>query len=332
MIYLIIAAVATLASGLAAQEPPAAFLSTSPYLPTHLALSANINDFSRFADGGSDANWYIGYNNAWIVKLPPAPLGEFSRAFIGAKIGRAKTSPNPDKPWLRDRIDGKVYVGLSQTPAFSAEQSYFLAEAADIPLEPDPQTHVEGIGSSEWFWVEIPMAAVSFTRPNYLIVWSPTKNFLKAGTSPILAAADEDLPGREARAWNNRSISGVPPRIASSALETPLNNINPALAIRLVPPNQDEVSASEFSMERRGRKAVIRFSTGGENLAEAWVEASRDQLDWERVGRVLRRPPFIFTLGPGQIPQPGWFLRGAARDLSGNTGFSAPHMLPYGAR
>src|SRR3989339_2218179 len=74
-------------------------VSTSTILPTYIALQQNINDFGRFADGGDDANWYIGYNNAWIVKLPPAPMGDFGRAYIGAKIGRAKTRPSPRKSW-----------------------------------------------------------------------------------------------------------------------------------------------------------------------------------------------------------------------------------------
>ena len=108
--------------------------STSTILPTYLSLAASVNDFGRFADSGSDANWFIGFNNAWIIKLPPAPLGDFSRAFIGAKIGRAKTRPNVDKPWLRELIAGKVYMGVSQTPSFTAEQSFFLAETSDLPL------------------------------------------------------------------------------------------------------------------------------------------------------------------------------------------------------
>ena len=86
-----------------AQNPSSLpWISTGPVLPSYVSLIPNINDFTRFADGGHDANWYIGFNNAWIVRLPAAPQGDFTRAFIGAKIGRAKTRPNPERPWLRE--------------------------------------------------------------------------------------------------------------------------------------------------------------------------------------------------------------------------------------
>ena len=42
-------------------------ISTSSVLPTFVSLNSNINDFYKFADGGDDANWYIGFNNAWIM-------------------------------------------------------------------------------------------------------------------------------------------------------------------------------------------------------------------------------------------------------------------------
>ena len=95
-------------------------LSTSAIVPTIISLSPNLHDYERFANGGPDANWYVGFNNAWIVKLPPAPRGNFERAFIGAKIGRAKTRPAPDKPWLRETIAGKIYMGVSQTPSWTS--------------------------------------------------------------------------------------------------------------------------------------------------------------------------------------------------------------------
>src|SRR6187551_3705376 len=103
--YLIAAAL----SAAAADGLPTS-LSTSTIVPTIVTLAPSLHEYGRFADGGPDANWYVGFNNAWIVKLPPAPPGEFTRAFIGAKLGRAKTRPMPDKPWLRETIPGKVYA------------------------------------------------------------------------------------------------------------------------------------------------------------------------------------------------------------------------------
>ncbi|MBI5239740.1 MAG: hypothetical protein HY926_04650 [Elusimicrobia bacterium] len=260
-------------------------------------------------------------------------MGEFSHAYIGAKIGRAKTRPNPNKPWQREIIPGKIYMGISQTAAFTAQQSFFLAETRDLPLEPALDTQIEGVGAGEWFWAEVPMAQVSSSRPNYLIIWSPTDAFVKTSSSPVLAAAavDDGQP-RETRAWNNRSITGVPPRNPGTALETPINSISPALAIKLVPPSSSEISVSEFLFERTGKKCLARFSAWGENIDAAWVEHSRDGLDWERVSRVLRRQPFDFTLPADRCPAPGDYLRGAARDVLGTTAAGDPFQIPYGAQ
>ena len=309
--------------------PPA--LSTSVVVPTYLTLAPTVHEYTRFADGGPDANWYIGFNNAWIVKLPPAPPGEFQRAFIGAKIGRAKTRPNPDKPWLREIIPGKVYIGLSQTPAWSSEQSFFLAETSDIPAEADPQDRVDGIGAAEWFWAEVPLSLVSSTVANYLVVWSPTDYFVSASSAPILAAADAPDDSGHTRAWNNRSILGVPPRSPALSLETPISNIAPAVAIKLVPPAPDEpaVTVDDLTLARAGHRALVRFSAAGEDVTEAWVESSRDRLDWERVSRYQRRPPYVFALPLEHALAPGMYLRGAARDISGAIGYSDPAIIPY---
>ncbi|MBI4678867.1 MAG: hypothetical protein HY748_14915 [Elusimicrobia bacterium] len=306
-------------------------ISTNPFLPTYLALAANINDFTRFADGGSDASWYVGYNNAWIIRLPAAPAGEFSRAFIGAKLGRAKTRPSENRPWVREVISGKVYMAVSPTPAFNAKQTFFLTDASDIPAEPDPSASVEGIGASEWFWAEVPLDRVSFTGPNYLIVWSAAEYFQSASSSPILAAAsvDTSIP-QETSAWNNRSISGVPPRKGANALQTAINNISPAMAVKLVPAVTSEVTVTDITARRLAAKYIVQFSAGGENLAEAWVETSQDQLDWTRSSRFLRKPPYVFTLNPAKLPPAAGYVRGVARDICGNTGHSIPVPLPYG--
>src|SRR5208282_748689 len=143
----------------------------SSRLPTYISLLPNINDFGRFADGGPDGNWYVGFNNAWIVQLPQAPAGEYTRAFIGAKLGRAKSQAKSGRSWEREALPGKVYMAVSQAPAFSPDQSFFLAEASDIPLEPDARVSLPGTGKSQWFWAEVPVGMVSSTAPNYLILW-----------------------------------------------------------------------------------------------------------------------------------------------------------------
>ena len=58
--------------------------------PVIIAEVENLNDFALFATSGWDGNWYVGYNHAWITKLPEAPEGNYAKAYLGAKLGRAK--------------------------------------------------------------------------------------------------------------------------------------------------------------------------------------------------------------------------------------------------
>lgn len=284
-------------------------------IPNFLILSDSMDDFSRFADGGSDSNWYVGFNNAWIIKLPPAPAGDFTRAFVGAKLGRAKTRPLKGREWERGVLPGKIYMGISPRPAFSSEQSFFLAETADLPLQPDEKANIPGSGHAEWFWKEIPLNLVSFSESNYLIIWSPTREFSDAEHAPILAAADAS-PGEDGnapRAWNNHSISGVPPRRESESLQVPIN-LKPAMAIKLTPAPGGGVELSDFELKPLAERIVAGFSVEGKNVELAWVEMSHDELEWRRVTRHLRHPPYFFSIPRTEIPPRGAFLRGRARD------------------
>ena len=298
----------------------------SAALPTVLSLSESLHDFGRFADGGSDSNWYVGFNNAWVVKLPPAPEGRWARVYIGAKLGRAKTLPRKDKPWEHRVLPGKIYIGVSQRPAFSSEQSFFLVDTADIPVEPHESQYLPGVGESQWFWAEVSRTLVSSERPNYLIVWSPNREFRSADSSPILAAADSSRGG-EPHAWNNHTIQGVPPRQEDGALPVPLT-LKPALAIKLVPPSSGRVSVSAFSADAGPEGVLARFAADGRDIELGWVESSQDQLEWSRVSPYRRSPPFVFRLSAEALAGKGSWLRGRARDGWGNEGSSAPLFVP----
>lgn len=290
-------------------------------LPVIVSLASNINDFGRFADGGPDENWYIGFNNAWIVELPPAPIGEYSKVMIGAKIGRAKTRVKPGgRFWDREVIPGRIYIGLSPTPSFSPDRGLFLVDTKDIPLETDPRFYTPGTGESQWFWREVPAGMVSFSGPNYLIVWSQDRWLTASSSAPVLAAIEERNSGEEPKAWNNRSLGGVAPRRQEGTLETPINHLKPALAIKLVPPNDGAVAVHECSAKALGSDLVFLFSVEGESIDSAWLEASSDQLDWERFSRVIRKPPFQITIQKGQLAPRGAYVRAVARDQLNNEG------------
>ncbi|MBI3548835.1 MAG: hypothetical protein HY078_07345 [Elusimicrobia bacterium] len=326
MIFSLFLAALAAASSTQAAAPRAALNDplTDPIsgrMPTYVALAPNINDFGQFADGGPDSNWYIGFNNAWIVQLPPAPQGDFSRAFIGAKVGRAKARPRPARPWEREVTPGKVYIGISPAPNFSAAQQFFLAETRDIPLDTDPKVNIAGTGESQWFWAEVPPGHVSSSGPNYLIVWSPTESFSDATKAPVLAALDtRAAPDDAVHAWVNRSIQGVPPRQAKGALETPIRRLAPALAIKLVPQNQNAITVSECVARATERGIMMSFSVSGQDPELAWIERSKDQLEWERVSKFQRRPPYMITLDHAALPARGAYFRASARDLLGNEG------------
>lgn len=295
--------------------------------PVFISLADSLHDFGRFADGGADSNWYVGFDNAWVVKLPPVPEGRWARVFVGAKLGRAKTVPKRDKPWEHRILPGKVYIGVSQRPAFSSEQSFFLAETNDIPVEPHESLYLPGAGKSEWFWAEVPKSLVSTERPNYLIVWSPAREFRSADTSPILAAADSARTGSEPAAWNNHSIQGVPPRQEDGALPVPIT-LKPALAIKLIPASASRVTVSAFTATTGPDRVLARFSAEGRDVELSWVEASQDQLEWSRVSGYRRSPPSVFTVPLEAVAGKGAWLRGVARDLWANEGASGPLWVP----
>ena len=298
--------------------------------PTFISLSDSLNDFNRFADGGSDSNWYVGFNNAWIVKLPPAPAGDYVRAFIGAKIGRAKTRPNEKRPWERTVIPGKIYMAVSQKPAFSAEQSFFLAETDDIPAERDPKINIDGAGRSQWFWAEVPRSLINLRVPNYLIIWSPTREFQNAETSPILAAAEKrpgETPEGENTAWNNHELLGVPPRREDGTLQTPIS-LKPALAIKLVPAPGGGLTVTDFSMRPRTDRLIFRFSAVGKNVEQAWIEMSQDELEWRRISPIKRTPPYYFEIPRRTVPARGAYFRGRAMDILAVEGNSKHIFIP----
>ena len=56
----------------------------APDNPVIVEQVPNPNDYSLFANGGWDGNWYVGYNNGWIKKLPPIPTGRYAHAYLGA--------------------------------------------------------------------------------------------------------------------------------------------------------------------------------------------------------------------------------------------------------
>jgi hypothetical protein len=293
-------------------------------LPVFLAELPNPNDFVLFANGGWDGNWYVGYNTCWISKLPPAPPGPYARAFIGAKLGRMKTEPVPGRPsWERRPIPGEVNIAVAQEPLWPQSRRFLLADSGEIPLEPDMEHAVEGVGESRWFWVEVPVRFISDKRDNYVALFSPTKEFSDSRHAPILAAGWGESRDNT---WLNSSAKGEPPFNPEEALKTAVTYFEPALAIKLVPPNNRAVSVSLVDapehVDFAGEELILRTSVEGTDVRGAWIEFSTDTRAWNRAVTPILTAPYIFSVKRENLPAGRNLLRAVAVDIRGNRGES----------
>lgn len=307
-----------------ASNGPAFSAGATSFVPAYFAPEMNLGRYYMYADGGFSADWYVGYNNCWIVKLPPIPTGGYARAFIGAKLGRAKIRSWPAS-WDTDPIPGKIYMAINQAPDFSSDHTYFLVDAADLPREPLPNDSLDGVDSSRWFWAEVPLSRVSADKDNYLALWSSSQYFVSSSSSPIIAAAissdkDQDV-------WLNRSIRGNAPS-GADALETTINGIKPAMAVKLVPSNPYKVFIKGFSAELTPDEINVFFTAIGEDVRAAWLEISYDKFDWQRVTRYFFRAPYFWTFKRDAISKDMFYLRAAAVDGLENVGYSSPITIP----
>jgi len=323
---LLVAALPALARAQAAAQPDdkgPAFAAKSP-VPVYFAPENNLGKYYLYADGGFHADWYVGYNNCWIVKLPPVPTGSYAKAFIGAKLGRSKIQSWPAS-WDTTPIPGKIYMALNQAPTFNSDHTYFLVEAADLPREPLPNDSLEGVDSARWLWAEVPLSRISTEKDNYLALWSSSRYFTAASSSPIISAALSD--GEEENVWLNRSIKGNPPS-GEGVLETPISGLKPAIAVKLVPANEFKVFIKGFAAEVGPDDIQVSFTAIGEDIRAAWLEISYDKFDWQRVTRYMFKAPYFWTFGREELSKDMFYLRAAALDNLENTGYSMPITVP----
>jgi len=334
--------------------------------PVIIAEVDNLNDFGLFATSGWDGNWYIGYNHAWVTRLPKAPKGSYVKAYLGAKMGRAKNImrrqlerarnhlerlknlPEEQRDLsakeggyesfmeISERIDelekklssphsGKIYIGINSSPNWDESHSFFLVSEEDIPLEGDPEEALEGVGEAKWFWVEVPLSLISFDKENYVAIWSPDENLNSAQVSPILASA---WGSSRVNTWLDENSEGKPP----SSLSRSVTIFEPALAIKLVPPNEKRVSVEIIDIgdgEEIREKRVVSASVSGGDIVKAWLEISRDKSssgvqEWVRTGRFAFGAPYSITIDPEKLEDGIHYLRVGAEDFWSNVGYSRP--------
>ncbi|OGR90416.1 MAG: hypothetical protein A2992_01715 [Elusimicrobia bacterium RIFCSPLOWO2_01_FULL_59_12] len=285
--------------------------------PVFVASVPNANDYSLFANNGWDGNWYVGYNTCWVKKLPAVPPGDYQRAYLGAKLGRMKLTFNPTNVWDKKPIPGSVYMAISSTNAWRKDRSYLLTTTADIPLEGDAESAVEGTGEAQWFWTEIPLQAVNRPGNNYLALWSPTPEFLSISSSPVLAAA---WGGKEQDTWLTRDIRGAPPRTPGADPGAPISYFQPAMALKLIPKGPShpvKIQIIEWTHRASDRpRPAVTANVEGESIESAWLEFfSTDSQGWVKMGRPLWKTPYIFSFDPARLPPGRVQLRVAARNI-----------------
>jgi len=326
--------------------------------PVIIAEVNNLNDFGLFATSGWDGNWYVGYNHAWVTRFPKAPKGNYAKAYLGTKMGRAKNIMRRQLERARSHLErlknlseaerdasakqlkygnfkeisktikelerklssphsGKIYIGINSSPHWDEKHSFFLVSEEDIPLEGDPEEALEGVGEAKWFWVEVPLSLVSFDKENYIAIWSPDENLNSAQVSPILASA---WGSSMVNTWLDENSEGKPP----SSLSRSVTIFEPALAIKLVPPNEKRVSVEIIDIgdgEEIREKRVVTASVSGEDIVKVWLEVTKDK-KWQRVGRFVYTPPYSLTLNPKELGEGVWNLRVGVEDFWGNVGYS----------
>ncbi|MDI6640883.1 MAG: hypothetical protein QME68_01045 [Elusimicrobiota bacterium] len=299
--------------------------------PVYICELPNINEYEIFATTGWDGNWYVGYNVCWIEVLPPAPLGNYRKAFIGAKLGRAKTRQIEGRPtWEREPIPGDIYIAIASTSAWSAKDRYFLTSTEDIPLEGDPENALNNVGEARWFWCEVPTERINFDGPNFVALWSPTDTFTSRDTAPILCGG-WGAKGAPTNTYLNDEIQGTPPIKPDTALKTPISVFEPAIAAKLIPEGTEQEIKVYITGIRPGKRETaqktITVRIDGNEIYRTWLEVATATTTYKKVGRYLYNPPYVFTLNPELLPKGKIFLRVAAEDVWSNCGYSEPVEL-----
>ena len=314
-----------------AEYIPAIVEKTPIVPPVYISELPNINDYDIFANSGWDGNWYVGYNVCWIEKfniVPPSPTGTYRKAFIGAKLGRAKTMSVKDKSsWEKEPIPGDIYIGIAPSPAWKSTSRFFLVSCTDIPLEGDMVNAQEGSGEARWYWVEVPMEMVNLEGPNYVALWSPNDYFISRDTAPILCGG-WGARGAEANTWLNNEIQGAPPIDPDDSLKTAISVFEPAIAMKLTPSDTEQDIVVQLFDIKEGKKGTqnktIIASISGDSIERAWIEYAKHDLQYTKTGKFLYNPPWNFTLNPNLLPKERLFIRITAQDTWGNRGYSQP--------
>lgn len=236
--------------------------------PLYIAELPNIHEYELFANNGWTGNWYLGYDHCWIAELPPIPEKKnFKKAFLGVKLGRAKTPAQltagiraeiealeqkleaaapAERANLKAEVESlkkisaegaSIHIAVSDGPDFSGKNTQRAAFISEIPLEGDNNEALNNVGESRWFWTEVPMADISPDKPNFVAAWSDSPLLKSVAYAPVIAAGWSE---KNQYAYLSTDNFGKAPK----NLEKKISFFTPALVIKLVPENKERLGVS----------------------------------------------------------------------------------------
>jgi hypothetical protein len=227
-------------------------------------------------------------------------------------------------------VEGEVDIAIAQDAVWPESRRFKLTDTTDIPTEGDSENTSEDVGEAHWFWVEVPISLVSTESPNYVTLFSPSGSLIDALSSPILAGGRSE---GGSRAWLDTGVSGQPPLTALEALQAPIPNFAPAIALKLVPSNDHAVAVRSFwDMSASTSDFTIGAGVLGQDVEEVRLEISLDNgITWVSEGRPLWSAPYFFRHVPSGDKE-NVQLRVIAVDIWGNRGASSPLIVQGGRK
>ncbi|MCD6412714.1 MAG: hypothetical protein J7L54_01015 [Elusimicrobia bacterium] len=300
------------------------------------------HEYDLFANGGWNGNWYVGYDHCWIEKLPPIrDIKKYKRAFLGAKMGRAKTpaqikkiidqrvaekkkklteASDKEKDALNAQIkelekkkkfanEIKFFASVSQDPDFSDDEKYFLARNLEIPLDGDYNEALDFVGESRWFWVEIPVSEISRKVPNYVALWSDNPLLTSVSFAPVLAAGWSD--SQEKDSFLTTGNKGKKPRVC----EKNISFFSPALAIKLVPESTVRKIFVKIESLKREKKVLRIFADCSADIERIRMRLFRDDEEIPTGFGICSRP---YVLSAKNLASGSYKVFLEASDYDGN--------------
>lgn len=282
--------------------------------PVIIAEVENLNDFALFATSGWDGNWYVGYNHAWVTKLPKAPEGNYVKAYLGAKMGRAKNVIRRELERAENHFQRLENLPEEKREASAKQLQYGnfkeiskkIKELENRLSSPHSGKIYIGINSSpQWdkkhsfflvFEEDVPLegdpeeALEQVGEARWFWVEIPL-DLISFDEQNYIAiwSPDENLNsaqvspilasawgGKEVNTWLDQESEGKSP----SSLSRPVTIFEPALAIKLVPSNEKRLSVEILNIgdgEEIKEKRAVNASVSGEDIVRAWLEISQDK-------------------------------------------------------